>query len=107
VRDSSIDGRGLFAGGYIPPGFDKLYSAGYPNTLDRSQRAEFEKYASFDGEVWTLSGDGAVFINRSDEPNLAVAPGPRRPSTRDLVAVKSILPGEELTMDYGEVGIDS
>ena len=107
VGPSSVSGKGLFSTNKIPQGtivrhhepkLDKIYQKDYPQTLGIRDREKFEKHASFDGNVWTLSGDDAIYMNHSDSPNLALAQGSGRPSTRDLIAVRDISPGEELTI---------
>ena len=49
--------------------------------------------------VYRLSSDEDKYMNHSDRPNLQV--------TQDdfLVALRDIAPGEELTIDYGEIGM--
>lgn len=112
---SKVSGIGLFAGQFIPAGsiiskwsdgYDMKFSKDYPDQLSVEERAAFEKYASFDGDTWSLSGDDAKYFNHSEHPNVIVSKDARPPAERDRIAARDIGPGEELTMDYSEIGFD-
>lgn len=117
VKDKSpIEGLGLFAGQFVPSGriiskwsdgFDMTYSKDYPDTLPEEEGEIFKRYASFDGETWSLAGDDAAYFNHADDPNVTVIPDERRPAHWDRIAARDIMPGEELTMDYSEIGFDT
>lgn len=116
VAPSRISGDGLYAAEFIPAGgvvlrwiegHDRTFPSDYPESLPPEARAVFIELASWDGERWFLSGDGGAYFNHSDEPNVRVVPGDGAAAVRDRVAVRDILPGEELTMDYRDIGIDS
>lgn len=113
---SPIDGLGLFTGQFVPSGriiskwsdgFDTTYSKDFPDTLPEEEKEIFKKYASFDGMTWSLAGDDAAYFNHSDEPNVIVIPDSRRPAHWDRIAARDIYPGEELTMDYNDIGFDT
>ena len=108
-------GAGLFADEDIDAGtpvfkwnpqVDSEYSQEYPDSLPPEESDEFKELASWDGEMWSLAGDGGAYFNHSAEPNVVVSPGVGRPATWDRIAARDIRNGEELTMDYEEVGID-
>lgn len=115
IKPSSVSGLGLFAVEDIPKDatvftwndqVDQEYSKKYTNRLPPEIKKDFTDLASTDGESWFLAGDGAAYFNHSDDPNVEVdgRGGPsakrRRKAKRDIVA------GEELTMDYSDVGTD-
>lgn len=112
VKPSHISGFGLFAVDDIPvgavvsswePGFDVEVpdsSSGElgPADLDRASRE--------DG-VFYLAGDGMAYANHSGSPNVRTVPGPGPRAKLARVAARDVRRGEELTMDYGEVGDDA
>lgn len=115
VAPSAIEGDGLYAAEFIPKGtvvskwvegFDKVFPSDYPKSLDSSKKKSFMIYASWDGDSWFLSGDDAIYFNHSNSPNIRVIMGHGSPATWDRIAIRDIYPGEELTMDYAEIGID-
>lgn len=115
VAPSKIEGDGLFASEFIPKGkvvskwvegIDKTYVNDYPDSLDQIQKKKFRTYASWDGDSWFLSGDDGIYFNHSNSPNVRVVMGRGSPATWDRVAIRDIQPGEELTLDYREIGID-
>ncbi len=112
VGPSQISGNGLYAAQFIPAGsvvsrwlngFDRRFPIDYPSTLPESARSIFEKFASSDGNSWFLSGDDGMYFNHSDVPNVRVVTSNGSPATWNRVAIRDILPGEELTMDYAEI----
>jgi len=115
IRPSEISGMGLFAGEDIPQGtvvfdwnaqIDQEYSLNYPDMLPLDVQEEFMDLASVDANGWFLAGDGAAYINHSDDPNISVEEGPISPAKRIRKANRNIDIGEELTMDYRAVGTD-
>jgi SET domain-containing protein len=87
-------------------GFDKKYSIDYPMTLPSVEKKRFEDLASSDGNAWYIAGDDGAYFNHSSNPNVIVIKNNGPSATWDRVAAKDINPGEELTMDYGDIGID-
>jgi SET domain-containing protein len=115
VRPSSDKGSGLYASEFIPAGglvfrwvdgYDQTYSLDHPSELSTDEREEFKRLASTDSNAWYLAGGDGAYFNHSSSPNVRVMKGDGPSATWDRVAVKNIEPGEELTMDYGEVGVD-
>lgn len=115
VAPSKIEGNGLYAAELIPKGtvvsrwiegFDKTFSDDEVDIMNPLNKKNFMMAASWDGDSWFLSGDDGVYFNHSSSPNIRVVRGDCSPATWDRIAVKDILPGEELTMNYAEIGID-
>ena len=115
VAPSTIEGDGLYAGEFIPAGslvmkwvegLDRTFPLDYPNDLPPKARKTFMKFASCDGKVWCLSGDNGGYFNHSFVPNICIMPGKGPAATWDRIALRDIQPGEELTMNYDEIGID-
>lgn len=115
VQSSGSKGSGLYAMEFIPigglvfqwvDGYDRVYPRDYLESLPSEDRDEFDSLASFDGDAWYVAGGGGAYFNHSSAPNVRVVKGEGPSATWDRVAVRDIQPGEELTMDYGEVGID-
>ena len=108
---SEIEGTGLFADQFIPagtvvwrflPGFDRYFPADYPESLSEPLRSWFKSAASFDDGMWHLSGDHAVLMNHSDNANVRLKAGSQLSAESDMVAVRDIRRGEEITADYTE-----
>lgn len=115
VAPSQIEGKGLYAAEFIPKGAvvlhwvegsDKTFTNDHVESMDQKIKDEFKDFASWDGDSWFLSGDDGIYFNHSNSPNIRVVMGRGSPATWDRVAVCDIHPGEELTMDYREIGID-
>lgn len=110
IAPSTIHGIGLFAEEDIPEGtviweftpqFDVLFTADDLVQLSESAQAHVEKYSYFDAarDAFVLCGDDARFMNHSRRPNTT--------ETRtQTIARRDIAAGEELTCDYGQLGID-
>jgi hypothetical protein len=107
---SKIHGIGVFAVAKIPsaapvwrfePLFDKTIRETdlerLPEHVQEHVRIHAEHFPELG--VYRLSSDEDKYMNHSSEPNLRV--------TEDdfLVAIRDIAPGEELTIDYGEIGM--
>lgn len=115
VAPSQVKGEGLYAAEFIPKGTivsrwvegsDRTFPNEHVEGLDPEAQTRFKELASWDGDSWFLSGDDAIYFNHSKSPNIRVIMGRGSPATWDRVAIKDIDPGEELTMDYCEIGID-
>jgi hypothetical protein len=116
VFPSTVGGEGLYAAEFIPKntvvsrwieGHDKTFSNEFVEKLGSQDRKKFKELASWDGDSWFLSGDDGIYFNHSKSPNIRVIMGRNSPATWDRVAIRDIQPGEELTMDYREIGLDS
>lgn len=115
IRPSGISGLGLFAVEDIPNGavvfswndtVDQEYSANYPDMLPRHIKKDFTDLASTDGDGWFLAGDGGAYFNHSEDPNIGVEDDDQVPAKRTRRASRDIQAGEELTMNYGDIGDD-
>lgn len=110
LAKSPIHGLGVFTQSTIPadsivwrfePSFDKTISEKEFSRLPSHVQEHVSIHAEHFPElgVYRLSSDEDKYMNHSAEPNLRV--------TEDdfLVAIRDIAPGEELTIDYGEIGM--
>lgn len=88
------------------PQVDSEYSSDYPDSLPIEDSKKFKELASWDGDTWSLAGDGAAYFNHADNPNVRVVDDKSKPAKRNRVAARNIRRGEELTMDYNEIGTD-
>lgn len=95
-------GRGLFAEEAIPRGSCIIEYTGRPATLEEMARDE-GKYLFWTGKTTMINGNihsnTARYINHSCAPNCE-ADGPA--GRIFILARRRILPGEELTYDYGK-----
>lgn len=107
---SQIHGIGVFAENRIQSGarvwrfeplFDKTIREQDLEKFPAHVQDHIRIHAEYFPElgVYRLSSDDDKYMNHSCDPNLRV--------TEDdfLVAVRDIAPGEELTIDYGEIGM--
>jgi uncharacterized protein len=105
---SCIHGMGLIAKEFIPagtrvwefrPDFDLILTEEQLATLSPAaqEQVRYYSYGNYDpaNRVYILSSDDDRFTNHSDTPNTAM-----EGSVRVTVAVRDILPGEEITWDY-------
>jgi hypothetical protein len=115
VMPSEISGLGLFADEEIPAGtivfswnddVDQEYPKNYPDRLPRGIKKDFTDLASFDANGWFLAGDGAAYFNHSKSNNVNSVPSGQPPAKRERIANRDIAVGEEMTMDYEEIGTD-
>lgn len=110
LSPSPIHGLGVFAQSRIPanaivwrfePSFDKTISESEFARLPTHIQDHILIHAEYFPElgVYRLSSDEDKYMNHSAEPSLRV--------TEDdfLVTLREIAPGEELTIDYGEIGM--
>jgi SET domain-containing protein len=106
---SPIHGIGLFAAAPIAAGtviweydphFDLSFTEEHLARLGEPARMQVDKYSYFDSSVgaFVLCGDDGRFMNHSSTPNTAEVDGL-------TLAARDIPAGEELTCDYGELGV--
>lgn len=105
VNKSKIAGLGLFTDQFIrtgeivwkfEPKLDRLYSKKDIEKFSQAAKDQFMNYAFLDlhHKRYMLCGDDARFFNHSDTPNCD-------DSQPDITyAIRDILRGEELTVDY-------
>ena len=103
---SEIHGLGLIAGQLIQkgttiwqfqPGFDVVVTEEeFANLPPNAQRAlEYYSYHCKVAGIYVLSSDDDRFTNHADDPNSIFVDGV-------TMAVRDILPGEEVTMSYSD-----
>lgn len=114
VRQSPIHGLGVFAAAFIAkgtvvwqfdPGVDKRHSVEWLAAQPEHVRRFFTSYGvrSLDQRFYYLAGDYTLFINHSATPNMAPDPSHKVNEEEVVVAIQDIRPGEELTINYGEI----
>lgn len=107
LRDTKKKGIGLFAEENIPSGkivhktdtlFNKIFSVEEIEKFTDIQKEFYEKYMihNKDGSA-LLDLDNARFINHSYDPNLCT-------TSEACIAIRDIWKGEELTLDYTQIG---
>ncbi len=105
---SKIHGLGLIAQAHIPrltpvwrfqPGFDLIIPEGAFERLSPTSQKQLLNYATFDvhDRVFVLGSDDDRFTNHSDDPAI-------RWGGDDLIAVRDIELGAEITCDYRDMG---
>jgi len=98
--DSTPTGRGLIAAETIEEGKVVEHLEGrvvaYKKIPERDVRNAFE----IDDDRWMVPESDARYINHSCDPNCYIS------SKHDVVTVRKVLKGEELTIMYNEVTID-
>jgi SET domain-containing protein len=110
AKESPIHGLGLFAQLHIPEGtviwrfeppFDIEFTEEELRRLTPPAQKQVLYYSTFEAErqKYLLSGDDDRFINHSDSPN-AIDIG------HEVVAVREILHGDEITLDYRTIGCE-
>ena len=99
---STIEGIGVFANEFIPKGtviwrfnshLDRiLYEQ---DTFSKLEWEFLNRYAYYDKQLnnWILPADNDRFTNHSDNPNTG-------PEKEDVIALKDIQKGDEITIDY-------
>lgn len=111
LAESPIHGIGVFASEKIPKGtsvwvyrkgLDQEYPLDFPSSLSPPAAEIFLKYAYVSKTTgnYILCGDDTRHFNHSDDNNVANRPMPGEQEGVDF-AVRDIMPGEELTYDYG------
>jgi len=103
VRQSGVcDGLGLFAKENVKAGtiiwrfvegFDVKVHVSKLGDLLPAQKKHVEKYFWREGDYLYTSCDNSVFQNHNTNPNSG-------PMGDDMVALRDILPGEEILVDY-------
>lgn len=106
LRHSPIHGFGVFAEEFIPAGtvvwryvegFDSRLSEEFVLSLPPEGQAAIRHYSAFWKGGYVVSADDARFLNHSESANLRTTAEPD-----EDIAVRDILPGEELTENYRE-----
>ncbi len=107
-----ISGIGLFADQFVPkgapvwkfmPGFDLKVPKESVAALSDVARAQFLNYAYLSEQTpgsYVLCFDDARFFNHADEANTLLTYPAGEDQEGINIAVRDILPGEELTDDY-------
>jgi hypothetical protein len=114
VRQSTIHGLGVFATAFIPrgtviwqfdPGIDRHLAADWLTQQPAHVQRFVQAYAvlSMDRKSYTLTGDQTLFINHHVAGNMAPQPAILANGEEVVVAIRDIQPGEELTINYGEI----
>lgn len=107
VAPAGTKGLGLFASNFIPagttvwelvPGFDVIMTPAQWQEIPEWQRTELEEHAWLDKHLglWIYATGPGMYFNHSDNPNCG-GPFPLKD-----VALRDILPGEELLINYGD-----
>lgn len=105
VRESEIHGKGLFSSVFIPAGEQIMLIKGEMISGDECERRENEEdnvYIFWNGDdcyIDTSATEKIKYINHNCEYNCDVADNDEE--SLILIAYKNILPGDELTIDYG------
>lgn len=106
---SRIHGLGVFAETLIPAGtavwrfsppFDRSFTLDAYDSLPEPAQRHLRHYGylDLDAGTWVLNGDLSIFMNHSANPNTGArdTTGP----ADETIALRDIVPGEELTCDY-------
>lgn len=109
VRDSSINGKGLFADEDIPKGtITWEFFRGFDILLDEIKWREVDsrylkKYSFRDKQTgkWIVTLDNDKYTNHSDDPNTGPLPDGR------MIALRDIKQGEEITSNYYDIDINA
>lgn len=110
AQPSPIHGYGLYAQQHIKSGemiwafdppFDVRFTEDDLKRLSPHAQRQVRYYSSFEAinGCYLLTGDDDRFINHSDTPN-ATDGGDA------ITALCDITPGEEITLDYGQLGCE-
>ena len=111
IDKSNIHGNGVFAGENIKKGqvvwkfnkvLDKKISVKTFNSLEENIKYFVEKngYLDSKNKFYFISGDNDIYSNHSENPNLIESDNINNNLTKDLIAVRDINIGEELTQNY-------
>jgi len=106
LKESAINGIGLFADEFIPKGtvifkesiFTKKFTEQEYEQLPQLQKEYIKHYCYFLDDVWKCSLDNDRFMNHSDNPNTI------EPDTLTTVASIDINIGDEITTNYNLIG---
>jgi len=109
IKQSPINGIGLFADEFIPKGtvifkesfFTKHFTKSEYESLDELQKEFINHYCYFLGGIWRCSLDNDRFMNHSDNPNTT--------EIDDYTTISSIdiNIGDEITTNYDMIGVDT
>mgnify|MGYP001336688758 CR=1 FL=1 len=109
LKNSSIEGIGLFANEDIPKGkivwefsegFDLELTKEQFQSLNEPQQLQILKYSYLSGDRYVMCLDDARFFNHADQPNVDC------PEGNNCTANRDIKEGEELTCNYKEFDLD-
>jgi SET domain-containing protein len=117
VAESKIHGLGVFTKVPIKKGeiawrfeptFDRMFTRQQFAALPAVAQNFIHIRGFLDKEknLYFLGGDFDLFTNHSDEPNLVVDPNYAGEFSADLIAIRDIIAGEELTNNYSEYCAD-
>ncbi|KKW44481.1 MAG: Nuclear protein SET [Parcubacteria group bacterium GW2011_GWA2_56_21] len=104
IGKSRIDGKGIFAGEFIPKGKLIQYISGtkvkkLPKTKEDS--LSIPTWFGLGRSYWMDPGNGSFrYLNHSCDPSAAVS------GTKSLVALRDIPQNEEITFDYSMTDAD-
>ena len=104
VKSSVIEGNGIFASKKIPAGELVMVIKGDVISGKECERREEEEdnvYIFWNGRYYidTANTDKIKYINHNCEPNCEVMD--RDKESLNLVSIRDLKAGEEITMDYG------
>lgn len=109
IKQSDIEGIGLFAAEFIPAGKKMWEISGFDILvtdedfkslgLEEEQLKYVKRYIYFNNGYWIYCGDDAKFTNHSTDPNTTI-------SFSEQLALKDIYPGDEITCNYYELDKD-
>lgn len=109
LRQSPIEGIGVFAMDFIPngtkiakwlPGFDCKLTKQAVDDLPEQAKSYMRHHAYLDGDFYYLNGDNMRFLNYAPDPNT------KQVEDEDFAA-RDIQPGEEITCDYFSFDADA
>lgn len=111
IGPSGIHGIGCFADEFIPkgtiiwkfvPGFDMRFTKEEIEKMPKPAQTFLQNYhyLSTDTGYYVLCGDHARFYNHSKNPNTTGIDLPNTDREGGDIAIRDILPGEEITYDY-------
>ena len=110
VKPSAIDGHGVFAAEPIPPRFkigeirgESISVAEARVRATRHERIMIVELSERRAIDFSKSADPMRFTNHSCRPNARLS---IRDGRVEFYALRAIVPGEELTVDYGETHHD-
>ncbi|MBU2493534.1 MAG: SET domain-containing protein [Bacteroidetes bacterium] len=104
VKNSKIHGKGIFAGSVIPEDELVMVIRGEVISGKECERREEEDnnvYIFWNGRYYidTVNTDKIKYINHDCNPNCYV--DDRDKESLNLISLREIIKGEEITMDYG------
>lgn len=102
VRDSSIADRGVFANKYFTKG-SVVEICPCLKDKDRNFKGILADYVfMYDDEHSILPLGYCAILNHSETPNVMWQLHPMKNDMMQLIAIRDIIPGEELFHDYGD-----